>query len=95
MTDQLWLLLTFTTLPPLSINPDIDELRSSTEYGNDHVTNLAEQFQGIVGDSLECVEEWSSFKQYLKDNCSHLKQADIIHKLIALSTQSSKEFIIQ
>ena len=73
-------------LPPLSINPDVDELSSFTEYGNDHVTNLAEQFQGVVGDSLEVVEEWSSFKQYLKDNCSHLKQMDIISKLCTSST---------
>lgn len=50
-------------LPPLSINPDVNELSSFTDYGNDHVLNLAEQFQGVVGDSQECVEEWSSFKQ--------------------------------
>ena len=32
------------------------------EYGNGNVEKLASQFQGIVADTDECIEEWSSFR---------------------------------
>jgi len=62
-------------LPPLSDNPSIEDLDIFPEYGNDHVQNLAHQFQCVVADSQECVEEWSSFKQFMRDNCSRLQQS--------------------
>ena len=59
-------------LPPLPEKACHKDIETFTEYGNDHVNNLAHQFQGIVADTLECLEEWSSIRQFLKENCSHL-----------------------
>ena len=61
-------------LPHLPDNPSTEDLEAFTDYGNDLVENLARQFHGIVANSLECLEEWSSFRQFLKDNCSHDKR---------------------
>ena len=58
-----------------------EDLEAFTEYGNDDVENLARQFQGVVADSIECLEEWSSFRQFLKENCTDLKQKEVISKL--------------
>jgi hypothetical protein len=33
-----------------------------TEYGNVDVENLALQFQGVVADSIECLEESMNFQ---------------------------------
>lgn len=46
-------------------NPCTADLETFTECGNDNVENLAGQFQGVVADSVECLEEWSSFRQFL------------------------------
>ena len=42
--------------------------------GNDNVEKLSSHFQGIVADSIECIEEWSSFRQFMKENCSQMNQ---------------------
>ena len=69
-------------LPHLPDDPSCPEdLEAFTEYGNDDVENLARQFQGVVADSIECLEEWSSFRQFLKENCTDLKQKEVISKL--------------
>ena len=47
---------------------------------------LAHQFQCVVADSQECVEEWSSFKQFMRDNCSYLKQREVISDLCSNSS---------
>ena len=47
----------------------------------DNPCTLAHQFHGIVADSLECLEEWSSFRQFMKDSCEHLKQREVISNL--------------
>ena len=61
-------------LPHLPDNPCAEDIETFTEYGNDDVESLASQFEGVVADSIECLEEWSSFRQFLKENCTHLKQ---------------------
>lgn len=68
-------------LPYLPDNPCAEDLETFTEYGNVEVEILALQFQGVVADSIECLEEWSSFRQFLKENCADLKQKEVISKL--------------
>ncbi len=68
-------------LPSLPDNPCTEELKAFMEYGNDEVNTLADQFQGVVADSIECQEEWSSLKQFLKENCAELKHREVILKL--------------
>ena len=73
-------------LPPLPDNPCAKDMETFSEYGNNHVDSLASQFKGIVAESLECLEEWSSFRQFLKDNFSHLKQAEVVSNLCSNSS---------
>ena len=50
-------------LPKQLDGPDL--LEAFTEYGNQDIETLAHQFEGIVADSIECLEEWSSFRQFM------------------------------
>ncbi len=69
-------------LPPLPTNPSTEDIELFTEYGNDNVEKLGSHFQGVVADSsIECIEEWNSFRQFMKDNCSQMKQCEVISKL--------------
>ena len=68
-------------LPKLSDNPSKDELESFTEFGNQDVETIAHQFEGVVADPIECLEEWSSFRQFLKENCSTMKHREVISNL--------------
>ena len=68
-------------LPKLSDNPSKDELESFTEFGNQDVETIAHQFEGVVADPMECLEEWSSFRQFLKENCSTMKHREVISNL--------------
>lgn len=52
------------------------------EYGNDEIKTLATQFEGVVADSTECLEEWSSFKQFLQENCSNIKHREVSYVVI-------------
>ena len=85
-----WLLLISTILPNchtfLIIHACTEDLEAFAEYGNDHVETLAHQFNGIVAASLECLEEWSSFRRFMKDNCKHLKQREVISNLCCHSS---------
>ncbi len=65
-------------LPPLPTNPSTEDIEIFSEYGKDNVEKLGSHFQGVVAESsIECIEEWNSFRQFLKDNCSKMKQREI------------------
>lgn len=68
-------------LPILSENPSTKDLKMFMEYGNDEIKILATQFEGVVADSIKCLEEWSNFKQFLKLKCSKMKHKEVILKL--------------
>ena len=68
-------------MPPLPNTPSATDLEKFTNYGNESVNNLSKQFEGIVADSDECLEEWSSFRHFLRDNCSHQKQTEVVSNL--------------
>ena len=51
-------------LPHLSDPPSIEELKHFADYGNNSVKTLVDQFQDIVADCFECLEEWSGFIQF-------------------------------
>lgn len=48
------------------------------EYGNDNVEKLGNHFQGVLTDSSECIGEWNSSRQFMKDNTSQMNQAEMI-----------------
>ena len=48
------------------------------DTNNSEKLSLAHHYEGIVADSTEYLEEWSSFRQFVNDNCMHLKQVEII-----------------
>ena len=68
-------------LPPLSENPSSAELEEFTAYGNVQINNFTQQFQGIVAEPDECLEEWSNFRQFLRENLGHLKQTEVVSLL--------------
>ena len=37
------------------------------EYGNEEVVTLAEQFKGVVASAEVCQEEWSGYRQFLRE----------------------------
>ena len=61
-------------------------------YGNNHVTNLAEQYHHdgvfVCGTSEECLGEWGCFRQYMHDNYLNLKHRDVIKGLCSNKTIS-------
>jgi len=64
------------------------------QYGKIHIKNLAEHYWGkddvsVCGSSDECVEEWSSFKQFMHDNCLNLRHKDVIRELCSNKKNSS------
>ena len=72
------------------ISSDSSESDSDSEsfmqYGNIHIKNLAEHYQredgvSVCGSSDECVEEWSSFKQFMHDHYVNLRHKDVIKEL--------------
>ena len=68
-------------LPQVPDNPCAEDLETFAGYGNDDMENLTGQFQGVVADSTECLEEWSSFRLFLKENCANMKQKEVVLKL--------------
>ena len=60
--------------------------------GNNHATNLAEQYHHdgvfVCGTSEECLEEWGCFRQYMHDNHLNLKHRDVIKGLCSNKTIS-------
>ena len=68
-------------LPHLPDKPSTADLEMFVEYGNNDVERLSQQFQVAVADSVECIEEWCSFRQLLQDSCHHLKQEEVVSKL--------------
>ena len=73
---------------------DSSTQESFMQYGNIHIKNLAEHYQGeddvsVCGSSDECVEEWSSFKQFMHDNYLQLRHKDVIRELCSNKTISS------
>ena len=43
------------------------------DYGNSEIEKLAEQYQGTVASIQDCLDEWSSYRQFLKDSCNRMK----------------------
>ena len=68
-------------LPQLSDTSYAEDVQLYSEYGNDNVERLATQFQDVVAEPIACIEEWSSFKQFMKENWVGMKQKDVISKL--------------
>lgn len=66
-------------LPQLSNLPSKDDLEAFAEYGNQEIETLAHQFEGVVTDSSA---EWSSFRQFMGENCSEMKHKDVVFKLM-------------
>ena len=63
------------------------------QYGNAHIKNLAEHYQGdndvsVCGSPDQCLEEWSSFRQYMHDNYLKLRHKDVIRELCSNKTIS-------
>ena len=79
-------------LPKLSQQPTTEELTGFAQYGNKEIENLAKQFDNVVDDSLECVEEWASCRQYLKDNYSQRKHRDVISDLCSSTSPASSVY---
>ena len=61
-------------LPQLSDTSCAEDVQLFSEYGNDDVERLATQFQDVVAEPIACIEEWSSFKQFMKENWIGMKQ---------------------
>ena len=75
--------------PKLSHQPTTEELTGFGQYGNKEIENHAKQFDKVIDDSLECVEEWASYRQYLKDNYSQRKHRDVISDLCSSTSPAS------
>ena len=71
-------------LPQLSDTSCAEDVQLFSEYGNDDVERLATQFQDVVAEPIACIEEWSSFKQFMKENWIGMKQKDVISKLCVI-----------
>ena len=76
-------------LPALSDNPSTDELDVFMEYGNQQIENLAGQFQGAVDSTQDCLDEWSSYRQFLKESCKQLKHRAVINDLCSNRTTTA------
>ena len=84
-------------LPPLSPSNESDASSSDelltvfNMYGNEQVARLVNQFQctGCVTDLQECTGEWTSFRQFLKDNYSQKKRGEVVKALCSDSTLAS------
>ena len=50
-------------------------------YGSVYIKGIATQYLGVVAEE-ECIQEWSSFKQFLKDNYKKQKNKDEMQFLI-------------
>jgi len=63
------------------------------QYGNGHIKYLAEHYKGdndvsVGGSPDQCLEEWSSFRQFMHDNYLKLQHKDI-RELCSKKTISS------
>ena len=78
-----------------STHTDAEEQSYDTfmTYGNNHITNLAQQYSHdsdcVCGTSEEWLEEWGCFRQYMHDNYLNLKHRDVIKELCSNKTISS------
>lgn len=67
-----------------------DPMATFLQHGVEGIKELARQYATILPTAEECLEEWSSFRQYLKDHCTHLKQSEVIDQLCGrMSTLAS------
>lgn len=84
-------------LQPLSPSNESDASSSDelltvfNMYGNEQVARLVNQFQctGCVADLQECTGEWTSFRQFLKDNYSQNKHREVVKALCSDSMLAS------
>lgn len=70
----------------LPIAPTDDDMDSFLEYGNTQIEELSTQYQGVVASSECCLEEWNSYRQYLRESCVHLKHSEVIQDLCTNQT---------
>ena len=78
-------------LPQLSTRPTREELNAFVQYGNTEIESLARQF-GATDEVQEYLEEWASFRQYLRDTCSQSKLSDIIGDLCSTSSLAASVY---
>ena len=78
-------------LPKLSKTPTREELCAFVQYGNEEVNTLADHFDGAV-DGEECIQEWSSFRQYLKDSCGELEHREVISDLCSSTSLTASVY---
>ncbi len=76
----------FNIFDPSKVSSNPTPEFNSLSYGNKDVEDLAKQYTGILPEAEECVEEWTSFRQYMTDNCTLLKHADVIKELCSSSS---------
>ena len=73
-------------------NPEkLQRSGNAMEYGVQEIETLARHYQGleIIGSIEECVDEWKSYRQFLKGNCSEMKFSEVIIHLCTNSTTST------
>ena len=56
------------------------------EYGNEEVVTLAEQFKGVVASAEVCQEEWSGYRQFLRESGNITKHSEVITDLCSNET---------
>ena len=81
--DDKTVIAAFDVFNPKKLPKPIDECY--LQYGNTEIERLATQFEGagVVGDVQQCLEEWSSFRQFLSDSVSESKEAASLESVIA------------
>ena len=73
-------------------NPEkLQRSGTAMEYGVQEIETLASHYQGleIIGSIEECVDEWKSYRQFLKGNCSEMKFSEVILDLCTNSTTNT------
>ena len=78
------------SIDSISTDKEVQSCDAFRTYGNNHITNLAEQYQhdSVCDTSEECLEEWGclEFRQHMHDN--YLKHRDAIKELCSNKTIS-------
>lgn len=80
------ILAAFEIFNPKKLSSDSDLL---AEHGNTDIETLATQYQGVVASVEACQEEWSSYRQFLKETTHLTKHREVIQDLCTNATTAT------
>ena len=75
-------------IPLVPDSTDREGVDKFLKYGNKEISELSNQFVDVLGSEEDCLHEWSSYRQFLRESCTNCKHREVISGLCTNRTTS-------